>query len=348
MLRPTSVVFILRLLGIAGALLAFLVVAADAQREPQRERREFRDPRDQGEFRDRRDQDLRDQRDQRDRGDRGDRRDRIRSRGNDYVFLGQLRVGLNVDRDTLRVGQPEAWFQQRFFSALHFFVEENDVLLLTINIKYLNGYVDPPINVGRVIERGGRYAVDFPTPRSYISEIEMLYQSNNENARGQALIKVYGEVVRSSSIQRPGQDEWVELGCIDVKIFGDADVINVGRREGRFKAIRLHVRHADVQVDELKVVYAAGGEDDIFDRLRYVEAGEYTRALDLRGNQRSIARIEILSRSAIRPVDIVLGEEVRRPKLCVEGLQFLPEELLRGPNSGAAPGAGAAPAPQSR
>ena len=44
---------------------------------------------------------------------------------------------------------------------------------------------------------------------------------------------------------RRGGDKWVQLGCQQVSLFGkDRDTVRVGRREGRFKAIRLHARGA--------------------------------------------------------------------------------------------------------
>ena len=56
----------------------------------------------------------------------------------------------------------------------------------------------------------------------------------------------------------------MELGCKQVALFGrDRDTLPVGRREGRFKAIRLHVRGADVEMLDLKVIYANGEPDDI-------------------------------------------------------------------------------------
>ena len=56
---------------------------------------------------------------------------------------------------------------------------------------------------------------------------------------------------------------WVELGCQQVSLFGkDRDSVRVGRREGRFKAIRLHARGADVEMLDLKVIYTNGQPDD--------------------------------------------------------------------------------------
>ena len=95
--------------------------------------------------------------------------------------------------------------------------------------------------------------------------------------------------------RRGGQ--WVELGCQQVSFIGkDRDTIKVGRREGRFKAIRLKARGNDVEMLDLKVIYASGEPDDIPVRS-HIRAGRETRALDLKGRERAIERIEMVYRS---------------------------------------------------
>jgi hypothetical protein len=94
---------------------------------------------------------------------------------------------------------------------------------------------------------------------------------------------------------RPGN--WVELGCQQVSFIGrDRDTIRVGRREGRFKAIRLKARGNDVEVLDLKVVYSSGAPDDISVRSR-LRAGGQTRPLDLKGRQQAIDRVEMVYKS---------------------------------------------------
>jgi hypothetical protein len=93
------------------------------------------------------------------------------------------------------------------------------------------------------------------------------------------------------------RDKWVELGCQQVSFIGkDRDAIRVGRREGRFKAIRLKARGNDVEMLDLKVVYANGAPDDIPVRSM-IRAGRETGSLDLKGRDRAIDRIEMVYRS---------------------------------------------------
>jgi hypothetical protein len=119
-----------------------------------------------------------------------------------------------------------------------------------------------------------------------------------------------GIVATDAQAQR---GDWVELGCKQVSFLGvDRDTIHVGRREGRFKAIRLLARGNDVEMLDLRVIYANGAPDDVPVRA-LIRQGTRTRPLDLRGWQRSI-----------RQIDMVYAKRLNFRGLatvCVEGLQ---------------------------
>jgi hypothetical protein len=91
----------------------------------------------------------------------------------------------------------------------------------------------------------------------------------------------------------PRRDVWVQLGCQSVGFTVDRDVIRVGRREGRFKAIRLKASGSTVNMISLRVVYANGEPDNLPVRLE-LRPGAPTRAIDLRGRERAIDRIEMV------------------------------------------------------
>jgi hypothetical protein len=94
-----------------------------------------------------------------------------------------------------------------------------------------------------------------------------------------------------------GHDHWQELGCQKVGFLVDRDVIRVGRRDGRFSAIRLEVSGNAVYMNDLKVVYGNGAPDDIRVRSEIRDGGQ-TRALDLKGRgERAIDRIELTYRA---------------------------------------------------
>jgi hypothetical protein len=112
--------------------------------------------------------------------------------------------------------------------------------------------------------------------------------------------------------RRDKDGKWERLGCERVGNRTDFDVIKVGRREGRFSALRLEAEGNSVEVLDLKVVYANGAPDDIPVRA-HINQGDRTRALDLRGRNRAIDRIQIVSKKDRE------GPGRGRARLCVYG-----------------------------
>jgi hypothetical protein len=111
----------------------------------------------------------------------------------------------------------------------------------------------------------------------------------------------------------PGPAAWVELGCQQVSLFGkDHDTVRVGRREGRFKAIRLHARGADVELLRVTVIYGNGEPDDLPTR-HFLRQGSYTPPLDLKGWQRPIDRVDMVYKTVPNFKGLAT--------VCVEGLQ---------------------------
>jgi hypothetical protein len=89
---------------------------------------------------------------------------------------------------------------------------------------------------------------------------------------------------------------WVKLGEQTVSLGQDFDVVAVGRREGRFKAIKLVVRGNDVFMEDLKVTYGNGQSEDLVVRKRIPVNSEST-AIDLQGEARFIEKIEMAYRA---------------------------------------------------
>lgn len=253
-------------------------------------------------------------------------RDDDRGRGRGLELLGQQRVGFRVDRDVIRVNQGEDWFRNRRYRSLYFQAEGNDVHMMSIRLVYLNGFAED-FRVDRVIRQGDDLPLDLRGERSFIRQIEMVYRSRPD-FRGEAMIRVFGEPARRGPPGPPpfpgpsaGGRDWVELGCQQVALIGkDRDTIRVGRREGRFKAIRLHVRGAGVEVLNLRVIYANGEPDDL-EVKHFLREGERTRPLDLKGWERSIDRIDMAYRTNFNPLEMVAKQRISSANVCVEGLQ---------------------------
>ena len=95
-------------------------------------------------------------------------------------------------------------------------------------------------------------------------------------------------------------------------LFGaDRDTIRVGRRDGRFKAIKFSAEGQKIYLINAKVVYS-NGQPDTLEVAKTIPKNGETEAISVRGRTRSIDRIEIVS--AKRP-------SLKRVKICVHGLQ---------------------------
>ena len=229
----------------------------------------------------------------------------------EWELLGEKDVGFGTDRDVVRVGRSEGRFDR-----LQLRVRHNDIEILDLKVVYANGEVDD-IPVRHFIRAGSETRpLDLRGDRGRrIDRIEMVYRSR-ANFRGQALVQVWGDSVRRGDSgrdegRRGDRDEgrrgdraearqgdrrqydWELLGTRKVGLLADRDVIEVGRGEGKFRKIKLRVRGNDIHFFDLKVVYGNGQVDDISVRENIREGGE-TRALDLRGRDRAIRRIEMV------------------------------------------------------
>ena len=102
--------------------------------------------------------------------------------------------------------------------------------------------------------------------------------------------------IGDAEARRGGERNWELLGSQKVGFLGDRDVIQVGRKDGDFSAIKLRVKGNEVEFLDVKVVYANGQSDNVQVRNK-IRAGGETRAIDLKGGDRFIRRVELLYRS---------------------------------------------------
>ena len=100
----------------------------------------------------------------------------------------------------------------------------------------------------------------------------------------------------SADAQRRPDGGWELLGSKKVGFITDRDVIQVGRREGRFRAVKVRVKDAPIHMTDLKVVYTNGRPDDLPIRSE-IRAGGESRAIDLKGRERAIKEVQMVYRS---------------------------------------------------
>lgn len=82
---------------------------------------------------------------------------------------------------------------------------------------------------------------------------------------------------------------WERLGSRVVADNVETDSVS-GAGEGRFRQIRLCVKHRAVNFRDLDVVFGNGGGQDVRVRRR-IGAGQCTRAIDLKGGKRRVRRV---------------------------------------------------------
>ena len=235
--------------------------------------------------------------------------------GGDWERLGCVEVGRRTDRDVIEVGRREGRFR-----AIRLEVSGNDVDVQDLKVVYANGQPDD-IRVRSELREGTQTRpLDLKGRDRAIARIEIVSRRDFKGrGRGRARICVAGleSEGRRGGFGRRDDDrgrraDWEELGCQKVGFLKDRDAIRVGRREGRFKAIRLEVTGNDVHVDSLTVVYANGEPDRIPVRSN-IRENSRTEAYDLKGRRRSIDRIEMVYRA--RP------NFRGSARVCVAGLQ---------------------------
>ncbi len=236
------------------------------------------------------------------RGDRGDDRRgaapervapdqgyerRWRHEKDRWELLGSRKVGFVVDRDTIRVGIEKGKYKQ-----IVLVVQKADIHLDNITVVFGNGERQM-IRVDDNLREGERTrTLDLAGEARFIDRIEMVYRSR-PSFKGQAIVEVYGEKARGPAIAPHAGGHWVDLGCQKVGFGADHDVIELGAREDRYRAIRIGVRGATIELRRVRVSFRGGETHDIA-RPQKIRPGEFSDRMDLPGDRaRRVMRIDL-------------------------------------------------------
>jgi hypothetical protein len=198
--------------------------------------------------------------------------------------------------------------------AMRFEVRQSDVEVLDLRVVYQNGQTED-IRVRQVFRAGtSSRVIDIVNwRRGLVRQIIITYLP-----RGPARIVFFGiagggvNPPPPPSPPPPGPGGWVRLGCKEVKFLVDRDTLRVGRAEGKFAAVRLKVRHAPIEMFNLRVTFGNGTMKEVPVR-EVIPAGATTRAIDFNGSYRGIDRIEMIYRAL--PSFRGIAE------VCVDGLE---------------------------
>jgi hypothetical protein len=97
---------------------------------------------------------------------------------------------------------------------------------------------------------------------------------------------------RTAHAQRWDSTGWVKLGEREVNGRLDHDRITVGRHDGRFTKLTLHVENSDLELLDLEITF--GNNQKFHADVRHVfREGSRTRAIDLPGDERTIKTIDL-------------------------------------------------------
>ena len=91
---------------------------------------------------------------------------------------------------------------------------------------------------------------------------------------------------------RDDEGRWVFLGSRQVDGHRDHDVIRVGVRDGKFRAVQLRVSGGAVDFHRVVVHFGNGTSEEIAFRERIPDGGR-TRLIDLPGDRRIIRSVEL-------------------------------------------------------
>jgi hypothetical protein len=108
--------------------------------------------------------------------------------------------------------------------------------------------------------------------------------------------------------------EWEALGSRRVRFVGERDAIEVGEREGLFNAIRIDVESGDLEMYDIRVVFADGSDFSPNSRIVFRQ-GSRSRVIDLPGTARAIRRVSFAYRSRVRRGQATVQVFARRAQL---------------------------------
>ncbi len=210
--------------------------------------------------------------------------------------IGSVTFSQQPVRETIKIGSREGQFK-----SIRMEVRQSEIEVLDLKIVYGNG-ADEDIRVRQSFKAGASSRViDLAGFKRAIKQITVTYLP-----KGPAKIVFFGVEGASAA------PNWERLGCKTVGINVDKDRIDVGRKDGAFKSLKLKVRQAPIEFFGVRVVFGNGQRQDIQIKQK-VPAGAESRPIDLAGDARGIQRVDLLYRS--------LPTFKGKAEVCVDGLQ---------------------------
>jgi hypothetical protein len=207
-----------------------------------------------------------------------------------WQLLGEQTVKGKRDKDVIIVGKYEGKFDQIQINVL-----DSDIELKELTIHFANGEKWSPATKHSFKEGQRTRAIDLPGKDRTITKIELIYA--NTPGGGAARVQVLGRDKSAKPTAptppAPNQQGWQLLGEQTVKGKRDRDTIIVGGYEGKFDELQLSVLDSDIELKDV-VVHFMNGEKWSPGLKHSFKEGQRSRAIDLPGKDRGIAKIELV------------------------------------------------------
>jgi len=201
-----------------------------------------------------------------------------------WELLGETIVQGKHDRDEVKVGKKEGRFRRIAIVVLDSQLEMFDVV-----VKLGNGEKFSPDTRLIFDESSRSRAIDLPGEARFIKKVEFRY--GNLPGGGKARVQLWAKPDVAAPSPAPVDTAgWAELGHAVVEGKHDKDVIEVGKREGKFVKIMILVEDSDLELFDLVVEFGNGQK--FAPETRYTfDQGSRSRAIDLPGQARFIKKV---------------------------------------------------------
>jgi hypothetical protein len=196
------------------------------------------------------------------------------------VVIGTVNHDGKALREVMEVGGTEGQFK-----AIRLEVHGSEVEILDLHVIYGNGNPDD-FDLRQSFKAGSSSRViDLPGFKRAIRQVVVTYVPH-----GPARITVFG--IEGA----PVAANWEALGCKSVAFNVDKDTIEVGRKDGTFRGLKLTVKQAPIEFFGVRITFGNGARQEIKFNQK-VPAGSESSQIDLAGESRGIRKIAMLYRS---------------------------------------------------
>jgi hypothetical protein len=233
-------------------------------------------------------------------------------RNAEWVLLGETRVGLGIDRDSIRLADRPKIDGLR----LRLSHRGTRVLRMVLNFDDGSQYEIPSEELAAASSIGESYEIDLPPFGRRVTGIDYVQRRLVLIIGDRPTIGIYGRILAERRMPPDFGPGWDLLGTLSVDMGVDRDTIELGYRDGTFTALGLSVAGRDIDILGLRVTYG-NGESERLNVQEFLRDGQRSRPIDLAGRRRFIRRIDITyaadRRRGPRPEVAVFGKRAVAP-----------------------------------